>query len=163
MTGRVQLVSALFLVALLPHPQNIKKLRKEEHKFEKQKDPVHKAKALAKLITKEIDMAAEEIRKGELQQGVARLQHYARVVSQVHKELVATGRNPVKKPSGFMQMQIAIRKSVSRLNDLIFLMPMGHRGPVEVVREQLDKINSQLLEELFPPPSPKPREKKHQR
>lgn len=162
MTSRVQLASAVFLVALLPHPQNVKKLHKEEDKFEKQKDAVHKAKALAKLITKEIDMAATEIRKGKLQKGVARLQHYARVANQVHKELVATGRNPEKKPSGFMQLQIAMRQSVRRLDDLIYLMPVGTREPVEAVREKIDKINSQLLEELFPPPPPpKPRKKKH--
>lgn len=161
MTTRLQLAGTLFLVGLLPHPQNVKKLHKLEHHFEQQKNPVRRAKELAKLITKEIDMSAEEIQKGELEQGIARLQHYARVALRVHKQLLATGRNPAKKPAGFMQLQMAMRRSVNRLNDLIFLVPLGQRGPVEEVRESLDKINSELLEELFPPP--KPREKKKHR
>jgi hypothetical protein len=162
MTARLQIVSAVLLLALLPHPQDMKKLRKLEHNFEKQKDPVHRAKALAKLITREVDVASAEIRKGEINEGVARLERYRDLARRVHEELLATGRNPVKKPDGFMQLQIALRESVRRLNDLIFLIPIGRREPVEVVREDLDRINAQLLAELFPPPKPKPKKKKHE-
>lgn len=162
MTSRLQIVSFVLLAALLPRAQDMKKLRKLEQKFEQQKDPVHRAKALAKMMTKEVDAAAAEIRKGEIQQGIERLEHYRDLARRVHEELLATGRNPVKKPDGFMQLQIAMRESVRRLNDLIFLMPIDRRGPVEVVREDLDRINSQLLAELFPPPPPrKPKKKKH--
>jgi hypothetical protein len=161
MTVRLQLVSVVLLAALFPHPQNMKKLRKLEEKFEKQKDAVHRAKALAKMMTKEVDAASAEIRKGEIQQGVKRLEHCRDLAIRVHSELLATGRNPVKKSDGFKQLQIATRESVRRLNDLIFLMPVGRRGPVEVVREDLDQLNDQLLTELFPPPKPKPKKKKH--
>lgn len=165
MIARIQFASALLLVALLPQPQQdskqLKKLHKLEQDFAKQKDAVHRAKALAKLITKEVDEASAEIRGGDVQQGIARLQQYRNLAERVHEELLATGRNPVKKPSGFMQLQIATRESVRRLNDLIFMMPIGRREPVEEVREDLSQLNARLLEELFPPPRPhEPKKKK---
>lgn len=162
MTGRVQLASAaLVLLALFPHPQNDKKLRKLEHHFETQKDAVGRAKALAKLMTKEIDAAAAQILSGNVKQGIARLNRYCHLAQQVHNELLATGRKAVHKPGGYMQLQMAMRNSLSRLKDLIFMMPVGQREAVEIVREQIDQLNDQLLEELFPPPPPpKPNGKK---
>jgi hypothetical protein len=174
MTGRVQLASAaLVLLALFPHPQNEKKLERKlrnlEHHFEVQKNPVGRAKALAEMMTKEIDVAAAQILHGDAKQGIARLQHYCQLAQQVHNELLATGRKAVHKPAGYMQLQMATRNSLTRLRDLIFMMPIGQQEPVEIVREQIDNLNDQLLEELFPPPSPskpkdqKKKEKEHKR
>lgn len=159
MTGRVQLASAaLVMLALFPNAQKEKKLekklRKLEHHFETQKDPVGRAKALAKMMTKEIDAAAGQILKGDVKQGIARLNHYCQLAQQVHNELLATGRKAVHKPGGYMQLQIATRNSLGRLRDLIFMMPVGQREAVEIVREKIDNLNDELLEELFPPPSP---------
>lgn len=169
MTGRPYILCAVLLAGLVPLAQNAKQLTKQQKKllklerdFEKQKDAVHQAKALAKLLPKGVDEAAAEIKKGEIAHGVSRLERYRDLARQVHEALLATGRNPVKKSAGFMQLQIALRESVRRLNDLIFMMPIGRREKVEVVREDLAQVNGQLLEELFPPPPPpKPKKKKH--
>jgi hypothetical protein len=152
---------AFALLALLfPFAQNQKKLLKLENKFQKQKDAVHRAKALAKLLPKEVEMVSHEVHTGQREQAVERLEQYRDLVVRVHQELLATGRNPVKKSSGFKELQISLRESVRKLRDLIFNLPLESRRPFEAVRQDLSHVNNQLLQELFPP-RPPPKKKKH--
>lgn len=161
MGGLAKLAGAVLLLSLAFPGQNPKKLRRLEAKFERQKGAVHQAKALAKLLPKEIEMAAEEIQAGEYDQGVARLEHWGNTAQQVHDALVATGRNAVRKPAGFTELQVAMRVSLRGLRDIIFSLPLGRRHQAETVQANLSQINSQLLQELFPPPRPsKPKRRK---
>jgi hypothetical protein len=131
---------------------NQKRLTKLEAKFKEQKGAVHQAKVLAKLLPAEVQMASEEIQQGEIDQGMARLERWSNRTQQVHDALIATGHNPVKRPAGFTELQVALRESLRGLRDIIFSMPLGRRHPAETVRSNLSQINSQLLQELFPPP-----------
>ena len=168
MNGLPKLATAAVLLFTPPLAQSPKKMEKLEKKvqelernFEKQKDPIHQAKALAKLLPKEIVEATWEIQQGGVSQGIARLERYRDAARRVHRALVGTGRNPVKKPAGFVQLQIALRESVRDLGDALFVVPFERRQPVEEVRADLDQMNNELLQQLFPPPPPpKPKKKK---
>lgn len=167
MTGSATLASFMVLLSLALPVQNPKQLQKQirnleklERKFQDQKGAVHQAKVLAKLLPKEVQMAAEEIREGEFDQGVERLERWSDQAEEVHDALIATGRNPVKKPAGFTDLQVALRESIRGLRNIIFSLPLGRRHRAEGVRANLSQINSQLLQELFPPPPPPKKEKK---
>jgi hypothetical protein len=160
MIGGAQFASILLVLSLAFPGQNPKKLLKLEAKFQKQKDAVHQAKALAKLLPEEVRMAAQEIQEGEYDQGVARLERWGNQAQQVHDALLATGRNPVKKPAGFTELQVALRESLRGLRDVIFYLPLGRRHSAESVQANLAQINGQLLQEMFPPPPPPKRKKK---
>jgi hypothetical protein len=132
-----------------------KDLDKLEKKYAEEKDPVNQAKALAKLLPKEVEHAGVLIQAGKVDEGIEVLTHYQGESHHVYDALVATGRNPVKKPQGYMQLQIALRESVRRLNDVIFMVPYERRQPVEAVRAEMEQLNARLLQELFPAPPPK--------
>ncbi|HVB34065.1 MAG TPA: hypothetical protein VNJ52_06815 [Patescibacteria group bacterium] len=160
MTRCAQLAGVMLLFSLALHGQDPKKLLKLEAKFQDQKGAVRQAKTLAKLLPKEVLMAAQEIQEGEFDPGIARLERWSAQARQVHDALVATGRNAVKKPAGFTQLQVALRESIRRLGDIVFSLPLGRQDRAEAVEANLRQINSQLLEELFPPPPPpKPKRK----
>jgi hypothetical protein len=160
-------LSTVFLLLLAPLPVSQSKrlekmekdLRKLEQKYAEQKDPVHQAEVLAKLLPREVDVAGMLIQAGKVDEGIAILTHYRDETHRVYQALVATGRNPVKKPQGYMQLQISLRESVRRLRDVLYLVPYERRGPVEAVRADMEQLNARLLQELFPPPPPKPRNK----
>ncbi|MDE3135570.1 MAG: hypothetical protein KGL59_03265 [Acidobacteriota bacterium] len=136
-----------------------KDLGKLEKKFAEQKDPVNQAKALAKLLPKEVEHAGILIQAGKVDDGIEVLTHYRGETHRVYEALEATGRNPVKKPQGYMQLQIALRESVRQLSDVVYLVPYERRGPVEAVRADMEQLNARLLQALFPPPSPKAKRK----
>jgi len=154
------LVLALPIAHARPMRAIQKDLAKLERKYEEQKDPVHQAKALAKLLPIEVDAAAMRIKAGEVEEGIARLERYRDAAEQLYQALLATGRNPVKKPDGFLQLQIGLRETVRRLRDVADLVPYAQRDAVEAVRADLETLNVKLLQQLFPPPKPKPPKKK---
>ena len=154
-------ITALLALLVLPFSQNPKKLLKMEQKFQEQTDAVHRAKELAKLLPKEVQMSSREVHQGQMAPAIERLEKYRDLVVRVHQELLATGRNPVKHSSGFKELQISLRESVRKLRDLIFYLPLERRQRFETVRQDLDQVNSELLQELFPPPRPRPRKEKH--
>ncbi len=167
MTAWLKLATMLLLLlAPLPVSQSyrLEKIERDLHKLEQkyaeQKDPVHQAKALAKLLPKEVEAAGMIIQAGRVDEGIGILTHYRDETHRVYQALVATGRNPVKQPQGYMQLQIALRESVRRLRDVLYLVPYERRGPVEEVRADMEQLNARLLQELFPPPPPKT--KKHE-
>jgi len=160
----LKLVTLFLLPAALPVAQNSgqlksvdRDLQKLEQNFQKQKDPVHRAKALAKLLPKEVEAAGLKVKAGQVDEGIEMLTHYRDETRHVYQALVATDRNPVKKPDGFMQLQIALRESVRRLRSVLYIVPYERRQRVEAVRADMEQLNAQLLQQLFPPPHPKPR------
>lgn len=175
LTAWLKLAPALLLLFLLPAPQaasqNSKRMAKvekdlqhltEKYDKEKSKDAVHQAKALAKLLPKVVEAAALKVQAGQVDAAVESLTHYRDEAERVYQALLATGRNPVKKSDGFRQLQIALRESVRGLHTILYQLPFGRRQPVEAVRSDMEQLNAQLLQQLFPPPKPKQKkDKKH--
>lgn len=168
MTAALKLVTPLLLLAPLPAAQSPRRLEKAEkhvqkleRKYEdqKQKDPMHQAKALAKLLPKGVELAGLEIQAGRVKQGVGMITRYGNEANRVYRALISTGRNPVKKPDGFMQLQIALRESVRGLRNVLGVVPFQEQETVEAVRGKMEQLNAELLQELFPPPKPRPRKK----
>ncbi|HEV2387115.1 MAG TPA: hypothetical protein VGS20_07645 [Candidatus Acidoferrales bacterium] len=164
MIGLAKLAAAVALLALVRQGQDPAKLLQLEQKFREQTDPVHRAKALAKLASGEIRAAQEEIRAGQTDQALGRLDRFRDDAREVYQALQASGINAVKRPAGFQELQIALRESVRRLRDIIFGLSLERRGGFVTAQQDLDQINNQLLQDLFPPPPPpKPRRKRHAR
>lgn len=166
MTSWLKLATML-LVLLAPLPvsqsKRLEKIEKDLHKLEQkfaeQKDPVNRAKVLAKLLPREVEAAGIIIQEGQVDQGIAILTHYRDETHRVYQALLATGRNPEKKPQGYMQLQIALRECVRSLRDVLDLVPYQRRDSVENVRADMEQLNARLLQELFPPPEPKTKKK----
>ena len=127
----------------------------EKYEKEKRKDAVHQAKAFAKLLPKVVAAAQLRIQAGHVDQAIESLTQSRDEAERVYVALLATGRNPVKKSDGFKQLQIALRESVRGLRDVLYLVPFSRRAPVEAVRADMEQLNAQLLQQLFPPPKPK--------
>lgn len=171
MTACLQFASVLLLLAPLPAAQNAERMakvqrdvQKLERKYnkEKKKDAEHQAKALAKLLPKGVELAGLKIQAGQVNDGIGMLTRYRDESERVYRALVTSGRNPVKKPGGFMQMQIALRESVRGLRTVLNLVPFQRRQPVEAVRADMEQLNAQLLQELFPPPKPRKPKPEHE-
>jgi hypothetical protein len=167
----LKLAAVFLLLAAPPVSQNAKRLEKvqlevqhlqEKYEKEKTKDAVHQAKALAKLLPKVVEAAGLRVQEGQVDKAIESLTECRDETERVYQALLATGRNPVKKSDGFKQLQIALRESVRGLRNVLYLMPFARRSPVEAVRADMEQLNAQLLQQLFPPPKPKSKkEHKH--
>ena len=119
-------------------------------KFERETDPVRKARAMPKFGDALLDQVGAQLQKAEVEAALNTLEGYRDAVLKSHGGLKASGINAEKKPSGFKQLEIHVRRGLSRLEDLILAVPLEQRQAFEEIRKQLEQVDRELLEMLFP-------------
>jgi hypothetical protein len=144
------LSAALAVLALLAPAGAQDRMAELKAEYDRAGDPVHKARALAKLGTAQMDKVREEANAGEAERALRILQQYRDEVNAVTAALAATGINAEKHSNGFKQLQICVREAIRRLNDIAFSLPFEQRDPFEAIRNELEGINKRLVHELFP-------------
>ena len=78
------------------------------------------------------------------------LEHYRDEVEISVKALSATGVNAEKHPAGFKELQISLRQTLRRVDDLINSLPYDKRPWFQAVRSDLAKSQATLMDQLFP-------------
>ena len=145
------ILAAVSLCARVAFPADKEEDRaKYEAQFKLERDPVDKAKILAKLGRYEVDQARADLKAGLDEQSLADLERYRDQVEATVKALTATGVNPEQHPSGFKELQISLRETLRRVDDLIFQLPIDKRPWFQAVRSDLTKSQNFLIEALFP-------------
>jgi len=64
--------------------------------------------------------------------------------------LQGTGINAEKKPAGFKELQISLRETIRRIDDLILTLAVDKRPFFREVRNDLFMYQNQLIDDLFP-------------
>lgn len=121
-----------------------------EAQFQLERDPVLKAKILAKLGRFEIDQARADLKADKDEQSLADLEHYRDQVETTVHALFATGVNAEQHPAGFKELQISLRETLRHMDELIFQLPLDKRPWFQAVRSDLGKSQNVLIEALFP-------------
>ncbi len=118
--------------------------------FNQESDPVRKAKALMKFGDAQFELLGKQADAGNYGEALHVLQEYREEVKVTHAALKATGLDAEKKPGGFKQLQIHVRKSLRKLNQTITSLPYKERDPFEAIRRELEEIDKELVDMLFP-------------
>jgi hypothetical protein len=119
-------------------------------RYEQETDPVRKARALVKLGDDQIDEARRQLKDGNDVASLHALEQYRDEIQHVAEALKATGVDPEKKPAGFKELQISLRETVRRIDDLILSLPVDKRPFFREVRSDLVKTQNDLIDALFP-------------
>jgi hypothetical protein len=121
-----------------------------EAQFQLERDPVIKAKILAKLGRFEVDLARADLKADKDEQSLADLEHYRDQVETTVQALSATGVNAEQHPSGFKELQISLRETLRHIDELILQLPLDKRPWFQAVRSDLGRSQNVLIEALFP-------------
>lgn len=117
--------------------------------------PVEKAKILAKLGPREMAAVRAHFNDGDDEKALAVLEQYRDAVRDTAQALAATGLNASRRPSGFKELQISLRVSIRRLDDLTLSLQQDVRPLFRAVRSDLETAENSLIDALFPAPEPK--------
>ena len=77
-------------------------------------------------------------------------QQYRDQVNTSHHLLLSSGIDAERKPSGFKDLQISLRENIIRLRDVILSFPSSEQAPFETVEQELERIDRELMNQLFP-------------
>jgi hypothetical protein len=111
----------------------------------------------------EFQSVHDAIEEGNLSLAVDRVKQYRDAAQSVANNLDAKVADPEKHPAGFKQLQISLRSSLRRLEDIIVRLPSDDAKPFQELRKDLEELDRRLVRELFPrqpvvePAPPKPK------
>ena len=127
-----------------------KQLERERQKFEREDDPVSRAKIGIKIGDLLLDDVAQSVKDGKFDQMEQQLTAYHDTIAAAHESLVDSGRNASKKSGGFKELEIALRKHARKFEDFARLLNIQRRIPLEKARDFANSVREKLLKALFP-------------
>src|SRR5271156_1426501 len=119
-------------------------------RFDAESDPVRKAKLMPKLGEAEFRDVRKDIDEDRLADAVAALKQYRDEAQLCANGLDAAKINAERHPSGFKELQISLRESLRRLNEITRGLSADDQASFLEVREDLDEMNRRMIQELFP-------------
>ena len=94
-------------------------------------------------------LVSDAVKNGDLERMEQRLDEYVAAIQDAHQSMVKTGRDAHRKPKGFKDLEIALRRQVRQLDDIGAGLTFDQREPVVKAREQASSIRDDLLKALF--------------
>jgi hypothetical protein len=131
-------------------------LQKEKDRLNRATDPVRRTKSQIKISEILLGLTSDAIRTGDLDGMQQRLDAYVAAIQDAHKTMMKTGRDAHKKPGGFRDLEIALRRHVNRLKDIGDALTFEERDPVQKARDEAARIRDELLKALFGGPNVTP-------
>lgn len=144
---RIGLIAAVALGAPLAAQD---RLAENLAKYQHETDPVHKSRALVKLGDDQIDLAKKQLKEEDEVASLHTLEQYRDEVHDMVTALNAMGVDAERKPAGFKELQISLRETIRRIDDLILTLEVDKRPFFRAVRNDLFTDQNVLIDELFP-------------
>ena len=155
--GRVLFTSACLIasVALLGAASPVPRRDNEQHllnRLQQETRPVKKAKYEIRLARLKLLEAVDAVDQGGPEKVRELLSLYLAHIRTSWQLLQSSGRNAVRKPEGFKELDIALRRDGRILTDLGQRLPYFERGDVEKTAKEIEQIRAEVIKALFPPP-----------
>jgi len=124
-------------------------LQKERTNLNRTNDPVNRTKIEIKISDLLITLMTDAARAGNDKLAEQYLNDYSNTISDAHLTMMKSGKDAHKHPSGFKDLEISLRKQLSRLTDAGKMMDIDSRGAVDTVRKQASDISDQLVKTML--------------
>jgi hypothetical protein len=139
------------------------KLSDLQARFDRENKGVAKAKLLEKLGDEQILAARAAGHQGDYSAAGLILEKYRDNGRAAVEALTKQQADAERHPNGFRQAEIALRRGIREVDEMLLVAPDVYRPPLHIVRQDLIALNDQLLRALFPrrveptsSPTPKP-------
>lgn len=129
--------------------RRFERLERERAKQKAATDPIDRAMSDIAISEILLSLAGDAVRSGEPEVLEKRLSEYVGAIQDAHESLVKTGRDAHKKPKGFKDLEMALRKQMNRLKDIGNELTVDQRQPVDKAWQQASDIRDDLLKALF--------------
>jgi hypothetical protein len=124
--------------------------RQMQQKIAQEGDPVAKAKCQIQLARLKLVQGMNAYDNNSYGQGRKLLTEYLRVAQDAWSTLKSSGRNAVKSPNGFKDLDISLRENGRLLGDLAHRVPYPQDGSIEDVIKKSTAVHDEVLDALFP-------------
>jgi hypothetical protein len=144
---RIAVFAALALCAPLAAQD---RLALDLAKYQNEPDPVRKSRALVKLGDDQVDLAKRQLKAEDEVASLTTLEQYRDEVKATVDALRGMGVDAERKPAGFKELQISLRETIRRIDELILTLAVDKRPFFREVRNDLFMYQNELIDDLFP-------------
>lgn len=151
MLGRLPILALILLAGFIPEcllGQN--RVPEFRARFAQETDAVRRAQMMPRLGEVEFDEITRYIDAEKLPEALALLREYRDQIEFCEKGLNAMNIDAEKHPKGYKQLEISLRQSLRKLNNLLVGLAGDEQAPFREVQKDLEEINRHLIRELFP-------------
>lgn len=150
MSGTLRIIELSLILALSLEYLPQDRLSTFRSRMANDPDPVHKAKLMKDLGEAEFQEIQKDLAAGNGPDAVAVLEKYEAEAQGCVKDLDAKKIDAEQHPNGFKQLQVSIRQSLRRLDDILPSLTADEQKPFLQVRKELEHLDRHLIRELFP-------------
>ncbi len=119
-------------------------------RIQRESNPVKKARYEIRLGRTKLFRAIDAFNQGRVDQCHQMIGSYVEHMKSSWETLRRSGRRAARQPSGFKELDIALREDQRFLDDLKRRMPYDDRDPVEKAAREVEQIRNEVLRALFP-------------
>jgi hypothetical protein len=141
---------AVFCAGIARAQQPQDRMQDYKDKYEKENDPVRKAKALGNYGDAQMQHFVREASADNFDAAGALLAAYRNEVRSVFDALKATGVDAEKKPDGFKELEFHLRRTLWQIDRTLPAVPIEHRESLQEMHDELGRIHTELIHLLFP-------------
>jgi hypothetical protein len=131
------------------YDKRLDRLQKERDKLNHLTDPIDRTKADINIAEILLSLAGDAIRTGEPEVLGKRLNEYVETIRDAHQTMMKTGRDAHRKPKGFKELEIALRRQIRMLDDLAKGVTFDQREPVEKAKQEASDLREDIFKALF--------------
>ena len=131
------------------YDKRLDRLEREREKLKRAVDPVDRTKTDIAISEILLSLAADAVRTGEPEVLGKRLSEYVDTIQDAHQAMIKTGRDAHRKPKGFKDLEIALRRQIRMLDDIGRGVTFDQRDPVDKAKQQASDIRDDLIKALF--------------
>jgi hypothetical protein len=125
------------------------RLQKERANLARQTDPVGRTKTEIKISEVLLTLIGNAVQAGDMDLMQKYIGEYLVAIEDAHQTMMKTGRDAHRKPGGFKDLEIALRRHVRQLVDIGKALTFDQREPLEKAKEEAIDIRDDLLKALF--------------
>jgi hypothetical protein len=131
------------------YDKRLERLQKEKDRLNRISDPVDRVRTEITISEILLSLASDAVKTGEPESFTKRLNEYVEAISDAHQTMSKTGRDAHRKPKGFKDLEIALRRQIRILDDLAHAVTYDQRDPVEKAKQKASDMREELLKALF--------------
>jgi hypothetical protein len=129
--------------------KRLERLDREREKLKRTTDAVDRTKIDIDVSEILLSMVSDAVRSGEPEVLGRRLGEYVEAIEDAHQAMMKTGRDAHRKPKGFKELEISLRRQIRILDDIGRGLTFDQREPVDKAKQQASDIRDDLLKALF--------------
>jgi hypothetical protein len=131
------------------YDKRLERLENEREKLKRQTDPVGRTKAEIRISEILLTLVRDAVKTGDLELMEQRLEEYVTAIEDARQTMMQTGRDAHRRPGGFKDLEIALRRQVRQLEDIGQGLTFDQREPLDKAKEQAADIRDEMLKALF--------------